>query len=468
MKIDSFSIEELDSIKFINEGKSVNEIKDYIQDLVINKALKQGHTNIVFMFYTGFGKTMTGVKIKNRYLIKNPDAKINIVSPSSLLQKKWAIESGLNSYVINSFSMKLTDEQRNCDMLFVDELHHALNKDSIYFSNVLKCKAKYKIGLSASLSAKHLEFLKNNNFTYVFNLPITHGTYLELVPDYGIFNLPVNFNLSEKIKYSKEQETIDKYIDLFSPVIKGYENSEYMIDKLLSLVLMQKGKLGRFLDKNMSASQWLEYIYNILIENNVKIKDKAIIIFCAEKLKMAMLNRERIITECIEKGTKVCNILTKFRQNKSIVFTKSKDCSLKLDSQLNTIGIRSKIYNSDISDKNKKLIMEAFDYNMLDSLICINELKEGLDIAKISLIIRHSFNGTQVDAQQILGRAVRFDKDNPDKYAILINLYVKNFKYNNVEHIIPDISKLEYAYKGLPYKWIESIEEIVNNDKDEI
>jgi superfamily II DNA or RNA helicase len=466
MKIDSFSNSELEAIKIITLDYTINQKKDYIQDLVINRALSNKHTNMAFMFYTGFGKSRTATKIKDRFLIKFPNSKINMVSPSSLLQKKWALEKGINSYVINSFTMKFSEEKRNCDMLFVDELHHCLNRDSLYFSNLLKSNAKYKIGLSASLSKKHLEYLKNNNFTYVFDLPITVGTYLGLVPNYSIFNIPCSFSMIDKLSYIKQQEIIDKYLDLFSPLIREEVGQEHTLDKILSLVLLPKGVFGKYGSMTLTSSQWVTHFYNLLIENKVNIKEKDSIIFCAKSLKIAMINREKVIINCTNKNIVVSNILTKYNKSKSIVFTKSIDVSYLLESKLNRIGVKSKVYNSDITPKVKKLTMEEFEAGSIDSLVCINELKEGLDIAGIDLIIRHSFNGTQVDAQQILGRAVRYDESNPNKYAIVVNIYIKDFTYNNKLYLIAEGNKLEYAYRGLSCKWINEVEDM-NDYKEE-
>lgn len=469
MIIDSFSFDELRNIKEICKDYNTNQIKDYVQDYIINKSLRGGHKNIAYMFYTGFGKTRTAIKIKDRFLIKKPDAKINVVSPSGNLQKRWAGEDvKLNSYVINSFTMNFSDEKRNCNLLFVDEAHHCLNEDSIYFSNLIKCNADYKILLSASLSKKHLNYLKRNNFSYVFELKISDGQFLGLIPEFSIFNLPIDLTLTEKIKYAKEQEIIDKYIDLFSPLTIAFEDSEYMTEKFLSAVLLTKGKKARIDNLEKDASEWLDYIYKVLIDNNRKIKDKDIIIFCAKTLKMALLRREGIISDAVNKINTLIELIKEF-DRKNIIFTKGKTTSIKVEQKLNSINIKAKTYNSDVSDKLKKLTLEAFEHNMIKSLICINELKEGLDIADIDFIIRHSFNGSQVDAQQILGRALRLDENNPNKHSLLINVYVKNFNYSSKHYKSSDISKLEYAYKGLQVKWIESIENIksaINNAEE--
>jgi superfamily II DNA or RNA helicase len=232
-----------------------------------------------------------------------------------------------------------------------------------------------------------------------------------------------------------------------------------MTDKILSAVLLPKDKKTKMLDKELDSKGWLDYIYKCFIDNNINIKEKESIIHAAKCLKRAMINRDAIITNASIKIPLVVEILNHFKK-KSIVFTKSKAISLSLEQKLNSIKIKSKIYNSDVSDNHKKLILEAFTYNMIDCIICINELKEGLDIPEIDLIIRHSFNGTQTDAQQILGRAIRLDENNPNKYSLLINFYVKDFTYRSVKYKSPDIHKLEYAYKGLPINWVESISDI--------
>lgn len=470
MIIDSFSPKELSTIKEICKGYSVSQLKDYIQNYVINKSLQNGHKNIVYMFYTGFGKSRTGTKIIDRFLLKKPDAKIHIVSPSTMLKKKWALENDkIVSYVINSFTMSLSKEETKCNLLIVDEAHHCLNEDSSYFSNLIKTESDYKILLSASLSKKHLEYLRKNSFDYVFELKISDGQFLGLLPDFNVFNLPVDLIFSEKIAYTKYQSVIDKYLDLFSVLTIDYENTEYMVDKLLSGVLLAKGKTSKLLNKEFDSVGWLRYIYNSLKEMNINIKDEKSIIFCAKVLKKALINRESIISNAINKTKVITDLMLSF-DRKTLLFTKSKSVSISLEQKLNSISIKTKTYDSDVSENNKKLTMQAFNYDMLKCLICINELKEGLDIANIDFIIRHSFNGSQIDAQQILGRAIRLDENNKEKHSILVNTYVKNFIYQGKEYKSSDISKLEYAYKGIDVTWVESIENIksIKNNLQEI
>ena len=110
-------------------------------------------------------------------------------------------------YVINSFTMSENpDIIKECDLLWVDEVHWCLGKDSKYFSTLLDTvKRKKFLGTSATLSIEHKMFLASKGIKIADSVSINGGIKLGIVPSFFMYNLPVQLTDAEKIKYRKYQ-----------------------------------------------------------------------------------------------------------------------------------------------------------------------------------------------------------------------------------------------------------------------
>lgn len=478
MIIDRFSKEEIIFINnYCKENNLSNEQKkDYIQTLIINRSLKTKSTKIVYCAFTGFGKTYLGSKFVSRFSNKYKDEKIIVVSPTTHLQKEWAsISEKIISKVINTFTISNTEKERETGLLIVDEVHHSLGKDSVFFNKALDSKALYKVGLSATLEDAHIKLLKEKNFEYMFILSIEDGIKLNIVPEYRIINLPVHFTKSEQVFYVKNEEEINNIIGLFSFLLEGsYEKKEYLLEYIISSLLKNKKEIVKFQGLEMSVPNWIDYVFNKALEKGIKINDKGSIVGQAKKLQICLNKRNTLIDECYNKlaiTNHIIKYLNKDNEDikKCLVFVKGTDFSSKLKEILKKNNIKASVFHSKITDKLLELTMKAFYADVVPVLISINKLKEGFSVKDVSLAIRLAYNGTRRDAEQITGRILRLDDKNVNKKALLINVYVDDFTYSDGRLFLSrEVEKLQYAYKNLDYTWEDSIESAMENVKIEL
>lgn len=480
MTTDKFSKEDIISINnYCKENNLTNnQKKDYIQTLMINRGLKTGAKNLIYCCFTGSGKSFIGLKFIERFSKKYNEEKITIVSPTTLLKEKWIIDAGnfkIESKVINTFTMSNTEEQRNTGLLIVDEVHHALGKDSKFFNKALDSKALFKVGLSATLNEKHISFLKEKGFEYIFFLTIEDGRKLGIIPDYRILNIPVRFTKSEQLFYVKNEDEISNITGLFSFLMEGsYEKKQYLLEYIVSSLLKKKDEIVKFHGLEMTVTDWIDYVFKTAIDKGIKIQDKGSIVGQAKKLQICLNKRNTFINECYNKVTITTHILKYLNKDveemkKCLLFVKSITFSNKIKEYLKQNNIKSSVFHSKLSDKLSNLTLEAFYANVIPVLISIDKIKEGFSINDISLAIRLAYNGTTLDAEQITGRILRLNDKEKDKKALLINLYVDEFTYNDGRVFTSrEAEKLQYAYKNLEYEWVDSIESALENVNNEL
>lgn len=84
------------------------------------------------------------------------------------------------------------------------------------------------------------------------------------------------------------------------------------------------------------------------------------------------------------------------------------------------------IYDSNQSEKFKEYALEDFKNNKGFCLIAEKMLSEGLDIPKINRIILHGSDKSERDWIQKVGRALRFDKNDPTSIANVIDIVFCN------------------------------------------
>lgn len=86
------------------------------------------------------------------------------------------------------------------------------------------------------------------------------------------------------------------------------------------------------------------------------------------------------------------------------------------------------IYDSRQNETFRKRAMEQFQNNRGYCLISEYMLAEGFDLPKISCIVLHGSHKSKRDWIQKIGRAIRYDIDDPDSKAIIIDLVFCNQK----------------------------------------
>lgn len=436
----------------INSIQGINLKKDYIQNLVLTEWVKIQKGCLVA--FTSFGKNYLINKILHLFNIKKPDYKVLIIVPRDFL--KESIEADIQKFgfknievaIVNSLANRLVkkDTTEYYDLVICDELHNLCGEFSLYFSQVIpRLGYKYFFGCSATLEKEHIKYLKNNDLEVFFDIPIEDGYKCSLVPDYNIWNIPVQMTDSEKIQYVKIQNEYHSLVAKFST---------YDVDNPTRAITSCLGTKNAKIKYEGIEATSIEHATRIA---EVLEKTPGQVIGLAMLWRGIQTKRRVFLNNCVNSVTMTSKLIKKL-DDQVLVFCASIDIANKLYKQTPNSGV----YHSKISDKKRTAFKEDFINGKLKVLFVCNSMKEGFSYNKLKYVIRQGFNSKSLDLVQIVGRILRFDKNNPTKEAHLFHIYVEDFidMFGNTQKS-QQKKWLQSGLKGKNFvSWIDSIEEI--------
>ena len=386
----------ISEIEYRRNEKRENGISLYTyQREAIKKWVENGYKGF-YVMATGTGKTWTAI-YSVKELIKQHNCLIVILAPYKHLINQWkrdvekifpeaeivliysdnsnwrsqatnaCLERKYNGktliYLSTIASFYSSDFQKilslDCGekMLLVDEAHRFTRRDE----NVKK-KFDYFLGLSATPSNGKNENSKDELLEYfggqVYFLPI------EFALERGFL---VNYKYHPIYVYSTEEEE---------------EQFRYWSKRIASCF-----------DKSGS------------IKNS-------------EKLQEALRNRLRIISMASEKSTKIDDILKRFINDKNFIVYcgdgKIYDDSSEgikhvkfIKEKLDLIGVKSSQFTASEDASTRMSLIDAFNDNLIDALVAIRCLDEGVDIPSIKKALILSSNDNYREFVQRRGRILR-------------------------------------------------------------
>lgn len=446
-----------------------NALKDIIQTDIINTWLKDFNGIGVFKGYTGFGKTEVARKLIRRYKVKFTD-KIIIVVPTDSLYNDWvatiqAIEyPNWEVYVINTYTMN-EKVDRNCALILIDEIHHCLGKNSVYFSTLIK-KTKYKrlLGLSATLSHDEIKYLEDLNIEICYEITINDGIKLNLLPPFEIINVGVDLSYLEQLQYYRADKLFNEMFTLFMSISPKAAfdlvmacSTDLRVDHSIEIIPRHSNN-GSNLTFMLTGSG--DDIATYVAENSYESKQDVIRKACM--CRSAMSERLKILQDSENKYQKALQILQKTKL-KSITFSLIIPFITRLNKEL---GGSSILYHSKIADGKRKKILEAYSNDAFQHLLSAKALEEGTNVKNIQLGLNTSYTSKDRAMTQKLGRILRLDEKNPDKSPVMINLYHNIFEIENddgnVVEIKPNDLKnlLKIQESTIDVKWIDNIDEL--------
>lgn len=371
-----------------------SELKTSVQNEVVQQILT--HKKVVVEAFTGFGKSRIGTELRNKLeAILGYPPKTIIVVPGGDLKRDWEMHmNGIPNVRVTTLSQYTVNEStivETCDLLIIDEAHRALNQESEYFSKAaLKTENTYGVVLSGSLNAKHKSYVTAVGYTTIYTISKYWGYKHDLIPQYHIINIPIDLTLDEKVTYVNAQEELDKYLRL----LNGYglynifgKVDEAQIEDVAAAANLTKGQVYGILHK---------------ARNNQRIR--ANILYNAE-------NKLQAATKLLAKVNE-----------KVFVFCRSIDFADKLA----TLDPLAVAYHN--KSKNKSQIWDNFMLDITPHLVTVNKIKEGINVKEVRLALRTSSTSSDIDTEQIIGRVIRLDEDNPNKEAILVSFYMQPFR----------------------------------------
>ena len=433
----------------------VNQAKTIKQNQLLNIWIK--YQVGVIEAYTGFGKTVMGLKIIEKFRIKY-DTPIVIVVPSRPLQEEWLRRLGdtpnCHVYIINTFTMSQSDTiVKDCGLLIVDEVHRCLNEDSQYFSTLLSTVSyQWFLGLSATLEKEHKKFLLSFGISTVAKITLEEGIKLGLVPLYTNYNLAVPMSIKEQEEYHRQNAIYHSNFSLFSTFDRKNSFSIAMACSLAGAT-----KTGIFRDGVKvwkTSDEWVKEVSEESGYDEKEVRRKAAM------WKRAMTGREKALI--IENKFKAVKFLIDFflkQDKKIIVFCPNIEIADLLEEATGAVA-----YHSKIRAKRRVQILEELKQSVIKCVITCKSLDEGYDLHDLSVGINFGFTSKSRQSIQRTGRLLRIDENNPDKVGIMVNLYCAAFVWEGKDVTPHDKNKLVKAQENQIVKWVE-LKELVNELK---
>lgn len=356
------------------------------------------------------GKTFTAI-LAARKLIKerNQNLKVIVVVPWISLKNQWEQELKKHNVFEHSEVLVINTAYKNsysCDLLILDEIHgYAADEFKKVFKTI---SYKYIFGLTATI-----ERADGKEDVLLEKCPVIDNVHLDeclengWISDYVIYNLGVDFTPKEKIDYDKTNSTF-KYAA--SRISYGGKQSFDLATKWI--------KDGTKEQKALAAMY-----YN------------------------AMRKRKTLCTNATNKLTTTVDIINRFPDRKTIVFSENIDFAESVKKKLPNV---TEVFHSKMKKKEKELAMKNFTDKRTKKRVVssVKALSAGIDIPDISLGIVASGNSSKLTQIQQIGRTVRAL---PDKLAVFINLYVRGTQ---------DYNWLVRRQDTLNVKWVEFLDEI--------
>lgn len=413
-------------MEFIRKSwEEICKIKDEKQNEALDIWIRNGATGSCEWF-TGAGKTTLGNKAIGRAVSKNENVCVHVVVPTSDLEDQWnekiSNKKNVQVFIINSYIKEI----RNCDFLILDEIHLFAAPS---FNKVFTlCKYKWILGLTGTFNRKDGKQTTTSKYCpIVHRFPLEEGINLGIVARHQYFNIYVNLSPDEQVEY----DSINQHFD----------------------------RLFTYFDRDMNIMHsCIQYIHaeNRYNENIVDIRDEDGNILhgktAINKLRTYavlcnkyMQKREQFVQDNFSKKNTVLALLNRL-DLKTIIFNESNSVANELAHLINITKNKqiANSYHSDNTDKQNKSIFRDFVNNLIKILVSTRKLITGIDITDLEMAIALSYNSSETDSKQSLGRLLRIDKYNLDKFAIYINIITKNtieekwskYRQNGIKRII--------------------------------
>jgi len=411
---------------------------------------------------TGYGKTVVSAKCIKYIQSKRDNLKIIVVVPRINLVEQLTNEyirfgvdmTNVQVYVINTYIRRLMDKEidNKTDLLVLDEVHRYGGeeefKESYSFSNLWNL-VEYKSILCLTATVERLDKLHEiilQHSPIVDTVTIEDASQNGWVTNYYQFNLGLNLTDLEQDTYSKSYEYFKNYFKKF----RG-DFFEMMKCKKPTYAL---GKAIRDINIknhcNYTAANYKTSNYATEIKNIADDYGKASYM-CSKY----MQEYKNILFTSQSKINAIKDIVSSTNL-RFIVFGESIDFVENLSSSLNNVTT----YHSKLKPKEKKDRLKEFkESNILKGIISASALDEGFDDENLQLGICSSYNSNPTKNIQRIGRIVRLTKNDPNKKAFFINLYIKDSQDQKW------LERNQVNSKSIEIDTIQELINIINNLK---
>lgn len=401
----------------------------------------------IFDWHTGVGKTY-GAELCIRRNEKSRKDTYVIVVPSDNLLKQWTykLEKSLPKYLLERVVIKtlytLLSENivYECGTLIVDEIHEFWTEDRLKIldrKTIVKCDRI--LGLTASADDKNFRYIKRF-IKVIDSINKEEAEENGYVASFIEYNLALNLNQKEKEQYEYFTEVISKLmpkfqkdIGLAQKILTGGKDKHdrHYAGAGWAYGLAVKNGWSNKLDTSFESHKTIDDIWN----PNVLIGQ-------ARQLMNAVRIRRELLCNCVSKYNATLEIVKKFNQVKTIIFSETTEFADKMNTILNENKFPSVVYHSNLktimatSEKSGKFIklgktrLKALALDKIKTgkariLNTTKALDRGLDVEDLRLSITTSGSQNVTQYKQRNGRASRKEKGIfGDVPILLINLYI--------------------------------------------
>lgn len=444
--------------------------KDERQLICVNKwreANGKGTLNLIFRF----GKTKVADIIIDKCKTKDISLNLLAVAPSDVTKKNLIKNIGWldnnNTFTSNQL-INYNKEFRNIStgLLILDEVHRFLDGD-IY--NVIKnINYKYILCLTGvTLTKEQIKKLESLDAPIIDYISEVEAIEQGWIGNFVEYNLPVQLDNEDKIRYNKYTQLISETLEIFKGVSNGvnavFGNRKIFksdFDLVLSCFLGQSYKQtngfktfikrdviakivaecqgwSKDLDVSTEYGKKVNFYWNPdnIIERAKTFKSYVtnrndILIFNRPKINavISILKRNPVPTICFNESIQMVDELNNLYPKDSIAYHSAIESRYVWDKTTNDIyrtkaGEPKKIGKIGL----KKLAIEGMKNGTYNKLFTAKALNEGLTIENIEQVITTGGSVNPQTHENRVARGKTYDYANPNKICTIINLYVDDF-----------------------------------------
>ena len=373
------------------------------QDMAVKTFLEKEHG--ILAMATGTGKTITAMKIINKLFDSGDIRRVIITMYGNDLLDQWAIQIREN-YKNKQINYHYAAQKMMKDfVMHPDDSILILSRDSKNLSRLLE--------LFDRLPGDY-----RNDTLFVFDE--VHGagsnTFVENLS--GRLS-PYRYRLG--LSATPEREYDDAGNDFLLNEI-GEVIFEFTLQDAI-----QKGILCEF--------NYIPLPYVLTEEEKLK-KRKIIAAFNAKKENGEPVDEKDMFTQLALVNKTAVNKLEEFEGlisqrpdllTKCIIFVQTMEYGEKLQKILVRYSDKYHTYYAD----DEKINLENFAAGKIDCLLTCKKVSEGIDISSVTNIILFSSDRSKLVTTQRIGRALRLDKNNPEKKATVVDFVIEDSEEND-------------------------------------
>lgn len=373
------------------------------QDIAVKTFLEKEHG--ILAMATGTGKTVTAMKIINKLFDSGEIRRVVITMYGNDLLDQWAIQIREN-YKNKQINYHYASQKMMKDfVMHPDDSVLILSRDARNLSKLLD--------LFGRLPGDY-----RNDTLFVFDE--VHGagsnTFVE--------------NLSGRLSPYRYR------LGLSATPEREYDEAgnDFLLNEIGEVIFeftlqdaIQKGILCEF--------NYIPLPYVLSDEEKLK-KRKIIAAFNAKKESGEPVDEKDMFTQLALVNKTAVNKLEEFESlisqrpellQKCIIFVQTMEYGAKLQEILVRYSDKYHTYYAD----DEKINLENFAAGKIDCLLTCKKVSEGIDISSVTNIILFSSDRSRLVTTQRIGRALRLDKNNPEKKATVVDFVIEDSEEND-------------------------------------